>query len=48
MLATVAFLTAGCLIDGLIILVLAYLTDGRRTARELYPPRATRSLRSLH
>lgn len=34
--STLAILAAGCLIDGAIVAVLAYLTDGRRAARPLY------------
>jgi hypothetical protein len=36
MLSTLAILAAGCLIDGAIVAVIAYLTDGRRAARPLY------------
>ena len=36
MLSTLAMLTVGCLIDGAIVALLAYLIDGRRAARLLY------------
>jgi hypothetical protein len=47
LLSTVEILTAGCLIDGLIVLALIYLTDGRRSARAFYGARRAPILRRL-
>ena len=47
LLSTAAILTAGCLIDGMIVFALMYLTDGRRSARALYGARRTPALRSV-
>ena len=47
LLSTAAILTAGCLIDGIIVFALAYLTDGRRSARAFYGARRAPVLRSL-
>jgi len=36
MLSTLATLAVGCLIDGAIVALLAYMTDGRRGARRFH------------
>lgn len=47
MLSTAAILTAGCLIDAIVVLALLYLSDGRRSARALYGARRSPTLRSV-
>lgn len=47
LLSTASILAAGCLIDGLIVLALVYLTDGRRSARALYGARRAPALWSV-
>jgi hypothetical protein len=42
-----AAVAVGCLIDGAIIALLAYMTDGRRGARLLYGTRPAGTLRSI-
>lgn len=47
LLSTAAILTAGCLIDALLVLAVVYLTDGRRSARALYGAPRAPALRSV-
>jgi len=46
--STILILAAGCLIDGVLVVLLARLTDGRRAARALAGARIGPILRSLH